>query len=57
MDCNNAGVTPLIDATIGHVVVRVPEPGKMYLGLEHSTTKRMNGFVLTGLVAGIKKAI
>lgn len=36
---------------------KVVKPGKMYLGLEHSTTKRMNGYVLVGLADAMRTAI
>ena len=35
----------------------VVEQGKMYLGLEHSTTRRQNGYVLVGLGDAIRYAI
>jgi hypothetical protein len=54
---NNVDHTPQFDIKKGHVVVRVEEPGTMYLGLEHSTTKRVGGYVLVGLVDAIKLAL
>ena len=55
--CNNSSSLPEFDVQIGHVVARVNEPGKMYLGLEHSTTQRQNGYVLTGLAESIREAL
>lgn len=55
--CNNSGSMPRFDVQLGHIVARVHEPGKMYLGLEHSTTKRQNGYVLTGLADSIRQAL
>jgi len=57
VDCGRANAIPDVDATIGHIVVRVKKPGTMYLGLEHSTTKRMNGYVITNLAEEIKNAL
>ena len=39
------------------MTIRVPSVGEMHLGLEHSTTKRKNGYVLTGLKDAIKDAL
>jgi hypothetical protein len=50
-------MTPEIDVTLGHVFARVHEPGKMYLGLEHSTRQRKNGYVLVGLADAIHTAL
>ena len=57
VDCNNSGTTPVVDVKKGHVQVRVHEQKKMYLGLEHSTTKRKNGYVLIGLAEAIQNAL
>jgi hypothetical protein len=57
VDCGNSMVVQDVDTTIGHIVVRVKKPGTMYLGLEHSTTKRMNGYVITNLANEIKIAL
>lgn len=57
IDCGNPIATPEVESTIGHIVVRVKEKGAMYLGLEHSTTKRMNGYVITNLASEIKNAL
>ena len=57
VDCGNPMAVPEVDTSVGHVVVRVKKPGSMYLGLEHSTTKRMNGYVITNLADEIKKAL
>ena len=57
VDCGNSMVVQDVDTTIGHIVVRVKKPGTMYLGLEHSTTKRMNGYVITNLANEIKTAL
>ena len=46
-----------VKVTPGYVRTRVHEPGKMYLGLEHSTTMRKNGYVLVGLASAIASAI
>lgn len=55
---SNSSTTNLkLDISLGHVAVRVKTVGKMYLGLEHSTTKRMNGFVITGLADAIREAL
>ena len=61
-DCNSSRTTPKFNVTLGHVVVRVHEPqkdgerGKMYLGMEHSSTRRQNGYVLKGLAESIEAA-
>lgn len=47
--CNNEMNVPDIEVVKGHVVPRVESRGRMYLGMEHSTTMRRNGFVLKGL--------
>lgn len=57
VDCGNPMTIPQVNATIGHVVVRVKKPGAMYLGLEHSETKRMNGYVIANLASEIKNAL
>lgn len=57
VDCGNPMAIPEIETTIGHIVVRVKKPGTMYLGLEHSTTKRMNGYVIANLASEIKNAL
>lgn len=48
-----------VDLKIGHVVARVPEKekAKMYLGLEHSTTRRTAGYVLSGLADQLRLAL
>lgn len=46
---HNTLVAPEIKTKIGHIVVRTPSKGNMYLGVEHSTTVRKNGYVLLGL--------
>lgn len=56
-DCGNPMVLPEIETTIGHIVVRVKKIGTMYLGREHSTTKRMNGYVISNLASEIKNAL
>ena len=40
----------------GHMVVRVRRQGRMYLGLVHSTTGRVNGHVVSNLAEGRGKA-
>jgi hypothetical protein len=57
VDCGSTMSIPDVDTTIGHIVVRVKRPDTMYLGLEHSTTKRMNGYVITNLANEIKIAL
>ena len=57
VDCNNPIATPNIRTKVGNVMVRVHKPKKMYLGLEHSTTQRKNGYVLTGLADAMREAI
>lgn len=57
VDCNISTVKVDLDVNIGRVVARVPEKQEMYLGLEHSTTKRMNGYVLTGLKEMMENAL
>ena len=57
VDCGNSMVVPDIETTIGHMVVRVKRPGTMYLGLEHSTTNRINGYVINNLAEEIKNAL
>lgn len=57
VECNNSGTTPIVDVTKGHVQVRVHEQKKMYLGMEHSTTRRKNGYVLVGLADRIRDAL
>lgn len=54
---NNSNMTPIVDVNSGHVVVRAHKPGKMYLGLEHSTTMRKSGYVLVGLADAIRNAL
>lgn len=39
------------------MVARVPEKGTMYLGLEHSTTRRESGYVLVGLGEALRNAL
>ena len=48
---------PDIEVVKGHVVPRVESQGKMYLGMEHSTTMRRNGFVLKGLKDAVWSAL
>ena len=55
--CNNSSVTPIVKVNTGHVVARVQSINKMYLGLEHSTTARKNGYVLIGLKEAIANAL
>lgn len=57
VDCGSTVAVPEVESTIGHVVVRVKQPETMYLGLEHSTTKRMNGYVITSLASVIQDAL
>lgn len=57
VDCGSTMSIPDVDTTIGHIVVRVKRPDTMYLGLEHSTTKRMNGYVISNLADEIKNAL
>lgn len=54
---SESAAIPKVEVKAGHVVARVAEPGKMYLGLEHSTTARKSGYVLTGLADAIRQAI
>lgn len=48
---------PEVETTLGHVVVRVKKVNEMHIGLEHSTTKRMNGYVILNLASEIKNAL
>jgi len=57
VDSNNSQVVPVVEASIGHVTVRVHEPEKMYLGLEHSTTHRTSGYVIKGLSDAIRQVL
>ena len=57
VECSNSDVTPILDVNTGHVTARVHKVGDMYLGMEHSTTTRKNGYVLTGLAEAIKNAL
>lgn len=57
VDCGNPIAVSEVETTVGHIVVRVKRPGTMYLGLEHSTTKRMNGYVIANLAKEIKNAL
>lgn len=57
VDCGNPIAISEVETTVGHIVVRVKRPGTMYLGLEHSTTKRMNGYVIANLAEEITKAL
>ena len=57
VDCGNANATPHVEVRTGHVATRVKKPGKMYLGLEHSTTRRLNGYVVNNLADEIRKAL
>lgn len=54
---HNTLVAPEIKTRIGHVVVRMKEKGDMYLGMEHSTSQRKNGYVLMGLSHAVANAI
>ena len=56
-DCGNAAVVPKIETSIGHIVARVKRPDRMYLGLEHSSTQRMNGYVISNLAEEIHAAL
>ena len=56
-DCGNAAVVPNIETSTGHIVARVKRPNRMYLGLEHSSTQRMNGYVISNLAEEIHKAL
>ncbi len=56
VDCHNPSSHPM-EIVPGRIVMRVPKKGEMYLGLEHSTTHRKNGFVLKGLASTLKEAI
>lgn len=57
VDCGSTMAIPNVETTVGHVVVRVKKVGQMYLGLEHSTTQRMNGYVISNLASEIKLAL
>lgn len=57
VDCENPMTTPEVKTTLGHVVVRVKKVNEMHIGLEHSTTKRMNGYVILNLASEIKNAL
>ena len=57
VDCGNPMAIPDVETTVGHIVVRVKEPDTMYLGREHSTTKRLNGYVIANLASEIKAAL
>ena len=57
IESNNHLVTPIVDISVGHVVTRVDKRNNMYLGLEHSTTKRLNGYVLKTLSSAVQQAI
>lgn len=46
-----------MEVNVGHVMARVRDVGKMYLGLEHSTTMRKGGHVLKSLTSLIQGAI
>jgi len=50
-------MAPDVDVNVGYVTARVHQPGKMYVGLEHSTTMRKNGYVLVGLKDAIIDAL
>jgi hypothetical protein len=56
VESTGSNLTPVVDVNPGHVVARVSGPGKMYLGLEHSTTARKGGYVLTALADAIRAA-
>lgn len=56
-ECNSNSVTPMFNVSTGYVTARVHRPGEMYLGLEHSTKMRKNGYVLTGLADAIRDAL
>ena len=55
--CNNNSTISEFNVKTGHVTARVKGPGSMYLGIEHSSTKRMNGYVITGLADSIRHAL
>ena len=57
LKCNSNLNQPQVEVNIGHIVPRVESIGKMYLGLEHSTTLRRNGYVLKDLSTLIANAI
>lgn len=57
MKCNSNMNLPQVDVTVGHIVPRVESIGKMYLGLEHSTTLRKNGYVLKNLADMVMSAV
>lgn len=57
VSCGNSNVSPNVETNTGHVVVRVNRPDRMYLGLEHSTTQRMNGYVISNLADEIRNAL
>ena len=57
VDCGNPMAAPEVETTLGHVVVRVKKVNEMHIGLEHSTTKRMNGYVILNLASEIKNAL
>lgn len=54
---NNTSIPTDLDVITGHVVGRVQERDTMYLGMEHSTKKRMNGYILNSLSEMITNAI
>lgn len=57
LKCNSSLNQPQVEVTVGHVVPRIEDIGKMYLGLEHSTTMRKNGFVLKNLEDAVMDAL
>lgn len=54
---SNVRTTPKFEVKVGHITARVHGQKKMYLGLEHSTTARKSGYVLTGLADAVRNAI
>lgn len=57
VDCGSVLATPDVETTTGHVVLRTKRPGEMSLGLEHSTTARLNGYVVNNLADQIRQAL
>ena len=55
--CNEDSTSVDFNVRTGKVAARVPERKEMYLGLEHSTTKRLNGYVLVGMADLLENAI
>ena len=57
LTCKSSLNQPQVEVKIGHVVPRVESIGNMYLGLEHSTTLRRNGYVLKNLSSVVMNAL